>query len=1307
MLKRWDFLEKATAENLLPTVSTLDTLNRFTYDPAWFLPSYPPISSNDFMMDIVTKKEFWDTEDAIYLDHQVRIARYLDEHSVYDSLLLFHEPGTGKSSVAIALMDLLKSSSSPFQHGMVLFVANNMTILNNFRDQIRKRSVLCRDRILFLTSEISNPERRAQRQNELWTTVFNFFDIRFYTYHQLAKKMDEEGGQSLLLQQLSYSILIMDESHHLHYQKSGTQGERTYWNLHRLLHSLPKKRLLLLTGTPIQDQPEEIALLWNLMLPMDQQIPTGKEFVRKYLEVTQTIEVANLSTDPDDLQQDLEEAEEEEDIQESDETEGNDDEEEKQEKQSDDTAVSFPTVELVVYQWKEKEKMELAEILKGRNSFLKQSVGDVRIKYRGILVTPMVSLPLETDRMSQFQSFYYLKGIEGDLRNTGKKKEKSYKNSVQSTLFVFPDGSSGERGFSRFVDYSLPKKKGGDDLASAALFRKFTLKLKESAWGKYTDLGRWKSAMTPVGEKIRFISEFSSIYGKFLEEFLAPENLLKKAYAYSFLVKGSGIMLLLLILQEFFGFEIITNASPKMMDTKTPKNRLLFINDAVRTPDGDVQEMLRFFNQPDNKNGKLCRLVLSTNKTTEGISLFHIRQVHILTPAWNLSEISQAIARGIREGSHKGLENPTVDIFLHCAFPVVSSPGKGDDSGSSQGGRLTGVEKNFSIDFQRYVRSEIKDRNMTLVQRFVMTTSWDCVFNAERNQKNRVEDGSKDCDYQECEYSCWPWERPSGVEQAVILDSGNASLWYDEKLYGQMENHLRTFFRRQPYTTGKMLYEYILERVEGMTPFEFLTFVSEWIDQKMVLYSIFGTACLLQYEAPYYFVVGYIPGCTNLPLDNIPLEMYAQRPLVSFSMYATPQQMVETDWGDTPRLLSNLTGIHQEIHRMVMILVSNKPVEFIKKAEKRLSILVKQFPPGLRGDVFETYWMAFYRNRQRYLQTKNDLPKLLALYELLLIFQRVFEDARVEIVFGSHPQKRWEEFYKHPEAVPTSSHSFLPRRRRFEVDSETWEDEAEEEAEGVQVQQTQLEDKNIDRKNKMEKKKTKKKPKVVKEMKKLLPEEEMSRQDLDRYIFENPVGYYMYKKDRLLYFRDVEDKDLYRTKDRKKIPAGRACSNMKMGDILYIMLMVFRFMRYSSTFDEKSLVHLKKYKTEEEMRLWVKKPREELEEMFMRAGSFPKFIQHFPLPEGIESVEDPRFVPGVMGSITNEELEYLIIIMQLVINTELCPLMMEIFKEMSLFREADTTVMRRSRSGVEGEMVPKKETGEKEIVGGGVEESKN
>lgn len=54
------------------------------------------------------KKELWDTEDPVFFENQVRIARFMQYHSVYDSLLLCHEPGTGKSSVAIAVMDTPK-----------------------------------------------------------------------------------------------------------------------------------------------------------------------------------------------------------------------------------------------------------------------------------------------------------------------------------------------------------------------------------------------------------------------------------------------------------------------------------------------------------------------------------------------------------------------------------------------------------------------------------------------------------------------------------------------------------------------------------------------------------------------------------------------------------------------------------------------------------------------------------------------------------------------------------------------------------------------------------------------------------------------------------------------------------------------------------------------------------------------------------------------------------------------------------------------------------------------------------------------
>mgnify|MGYP000014339514 CR=1 FL=1 len=43
---------------------------------------------------------------------------------------------------------------------------------------------------------------------------------------------------------------------------------------------------------------------------------------------------------------------------------------------------------------------------------------------------------------------------------------------------------------------------------------------------------------------------------------------------------------------------------------------------------------------------------LSDNNNSEGITLKNIRNIHIVTPSWNFSEIDQAIARGYRLFSH-------------------------------------------------------------------------------------------------------------------------------------------------------------------------------------------------------------------------------------------------------------------------------------------------------------------------------------------------------------------------------------------------------------------------------------------------------------------------------------------------------------------------------------------------------------------------------------------------------------------------------------------------------------------------------
>ena len=1089
------FFDQATSEAVKLDIPRAPRLTP-AYDAAWFLPSYPTLGADDFTKEIITKKELWDAEDPHFLRHQARIARFMRDYTVYDSLLLCHDPGTGKSSVAIAVMDALKRSTSAFRNGRVVVVANNSTIVNNFKEQIRIHSGVVQDMVLRLTESIQDPERRAQRRNEIWPTAMTRCGIEFFTYYQLSKKIREDT--SSLASQLSDSLFIMDECHHLRFAKEKTNKEQTYWDIHTLLHRIHRKKVLLLTGTPMQDQPEEIALLWNLMLPMQQQLPTGAAFIKEFFEVEKTVRVAVVEQHQD------------------------------QEQQQDAASQKV----LVTYRWNPEKRDPLASLLSGHMSYVRQHLSSVTIRYQGDVTPPMTSLPLVRDTMGPFQTTHFTDAVQIDAGRDGRRVS-SYDNAVQASLFVFPDGSWGPRGFQRFVRFQTSSRAEGADLLTRATGTDpFELQWITSGPSNPMTEAIRTAAATPIADKIRFLSQFSSTYASFLQSFMDPANLLKKAYVYSYLVEGSGVLLLALLLRDLFGMEMITRASPSLKTMKSTKERFILINDAVHTPDRDVQEMLRFFNQEDNKTGRLCRLILSTNKTTEGISLMHIRQVHILTPKWNFAEITQAIARGLRQGSHKGLDDPTVDIFLHYAVP---------DLGPSEEERQLALD--ISIDFQRYIHSETKDRNIALVQRFMMTASWDCVYEYPRhnvNMANRV-DGSRECNYGPCQYTCWPWDReedpPVDPEILTTLDSSNAVEWYDDPLFKNTAERLQEFFRRYTHATQDTLYEYLAhgQRVvmdsqdpsEGplgplsLSPFEFLTFISRWMENKVPLYTIYGKPTLLHYTEPYYFISGYIPGNSGIPIENTCLETYARKPW-NVSTEATSEELIHEDWSQQNE---NMTRVYRTLHDLAIRRASLENAQATESVvlQERIDDIVKVLllqDPQLAALLFEKYASLLHTHRIHQHQPQGGGgggggggidPRTGALKLLIERFRFVF-----------------------PEKVQATSHSLTGRGRRM-VEGK-WEDAdatAAPEAPAVV-------------------------PAAAPRFSKPLPSEEMTPEEQSRWIFDNPSGFYFFNKNGIMYIRDVRNKALFRLTDRKKIPVGKACNLFRKGELLFIGLQGLR-----------------------------------------------------------------------------------------------------------------------------------------------------
>lgn len=159
------------------------------------------------------------------------------------------------------------------------------------------------------------------------------------------------------------------------------------------------------------------------------------------------------------------------------------------------------------------------------------------------------------------------------------------------------------------------------------------------------------------------------------------------------------------------------------------------------TPIEEREKLRRMFNSADNKHGKLIKIIIGSPLISEGITLKNVRQVHVMEPSWNMSRINQIIGRAVRNHSHDDLpkKERDVSIFMYVA---THNP-KNNTSLSS-----------FFVDKEKYVLSEEKDRANKEVERLLKMISFDCTIMKSRNMISNEQDGTAQCDYTACDYTC-------------------------------------------------------------------------------------------------------------------------------------------------------------------------------------------------------------------------------------------------------------------------------------------------------------------------------------------------------------------------------------------------------------------------------------------------------------------------------------------------------------------------------------------------------------------------
>ena len=81
----------------------------------------------------------------------------------------------------------------------------------------------------------------------------------------------------------------------------------------------------------------------------------------------------------------------------------------------------------------------------------------------------------------------------------------------------------------------------------------------------------------------------------------------------------------------------------------------------------NLEEDLKRVGSEENKNGEIIKIVIGSSVASEGLDFKNIRSIHVLEPWHNINKLEQVIGRGIRNCSHKNLseKDRNVTIYLH------------------------------------------------------------------------------------------------------------------------------------------------------------------------------------------------------------------------------------------------------------------------------------------------------------------------------------------------------------------------------------------------------------------------------------------------------------------------------------------------------------------------------------------------------------------------------------------------------------------------------------------------------------------
>jgi len=557
---------------------------------------------------------------------QYLIAHYLSYRTPYKSLLLYYSVGVGKTCTAITIAEGLLINHSSYDEPKIWIILPG-AIEAGFKNQIFDTMKLmdfstianqCTGDTYVKLAQLSKDIDIKTAEKRIKKIIKSRY--MFFTYEGFANYIEINYTSKNKI--VSDKVIIVDEAHNIRSTNINTddmtddidikakditdENKRVYSALIASLKSGVNNKLILLTATPMYNEPYDIYNLFYLLLLNDK---------REYLYNSDKIFDANNNIT-----------------------------------QQARKFIGLMSSNYISY-------------LRGKNPF--NFAFKLSPKLSGIKILDKI-IP-KTDNGNPIETI-----------------DSNWVNNIEDGVVISKLGK-------KQLDYLIAKK----IIVSGEKHQNNFAALQPMNIVYDTAIGRegFNNMFIKVGTKEQIIVNYNSKYknclspddnnlGLYSGKFLNIANIIKNTNGIIVIYSKyiwSGIMPFAIIL-EHMGFSregtenILAETSITHNTTyeniKYPKYCILSSSNPEIMGNTTIDGLMNIINKPENKDGKLVKVVLMTPVAGEGLNFQNIREMHILESWYHFNRIDQIIGRGIRNCSHKNLpvELRNVTVFLHCSI---------------------------------------------------------------------------------------------------------------------------------------------------------------------------------------------------------------------------------------------------------------------------------------------------------------------------------------------------------------------------------------------------------------------------------------------------------------------------------------------------------------------------------------------------------------------------------------------------------------------------------------------------------------